>query len=53
MQIDGGLEVDSYGSVQTEGSTPSLPTNLLYGSQGLVGIGTNLYIDNEGNFAVD
>lgn len=50
MPIGPGLEFDPYGSVQTEGSPPSNPGNMLYGPSGWVGIGTGLQIGVEGEF---
>ncbi len=53
MPIGDGLEVDNFGSVQTDGATPSDPSAYLYGPNGMVGVGTNLLISEDGEFVVD
>lgn len=50
MALGSGLEADSNGSVQTNGSEPSEPLNTLYGTNGLVGVGTGLTVGASGEF---
>lgn len=53
MPLGSGLESDPYGSVQTDGSTPSEPSAMLYAPNGLIGVGTGLVIDAEGELSLD
>ena len=47
MQIGSGLEADGQGSIQTDGSSPSAPSAVVYGPNGFVGIGTGLVVSDE------
>lgn len=53
MPLGAGLEVDPYGSAQTDGSTPSEPSATLYAPNGLIGVGTGLVIDADGELSLD
>lgn len=53
MALGSGLEADPYGSVQTDGSTPSEPSAMLYGPNGYVGVGTGLQVGSEGELSLD
>ena len=50
MPLGNGLESDPYGSVQISGSNPVEPQQVLYGSNGWVGIGAGLEIGSDGYF---
>lgn len=48
MALGAGLEPDGQGSIQTDGSSPSDPSAMVYGPNGFVGVGTGLTITEEG-----
>lgn len=48
MPLGSGLEADGQGSIQTDGSSPSAPSAVVYGPNGFVGVGTGLAVTEEG-----